>query len=238
MLPQAELLDADLIGELHAAYQRTYIERDARLAGDVNDWQTFARFFRMAAALTAQEINGAHLGRELGLSPQTARRWLDLLVATYQWHEIPAWSGNTVKRVSKRPKGYMADSGTACSALRLSSPPALADHPALGAIFETAVVAEVRKLAALLPSKPYLHHWRSHGGAEVDLILERDGVLYPLEIKATTTPSARDLRGIHHFRESHAKARIGPALIVAPTESIQRLPGGDLAIPWNLAPVT
>lgn len=237
MLPQAELLDADLIGELHAAYQRTYIERDARLAGDVEDWQTFSRFFRMSAALTAQEINSAHLGRELGLSPKTARRWLDMLVATFQWYEVSYWSGNTLKRVSKRPKGYMADTGTACAALRLSSPAALADHPKLGAIFETAVVAEVRKLASLLPSKPYLHHWRTHAGAEVDLILERDGVLYPIEIKATANPSAQDLRGIRQFRETFPKARIAPALLVAPMEAIQRLPDSDLAIPWDLAPV-
>lgn len=237
MLPQAELLDDDLVSDFHAAYQRTYIERDARLMGEVADWQTFGRFFRMAAALTGQEVNRNHLGRELGLSPQTARRWLDMLVGTFQWHEVPPWSGNTFKRVSKRAKGYMADSGTACASLRISSPAALADHPARGALFETAVLAEVRKLASTLPSKPVLHHWRSHGGAEVDLLLERDGILFPIEIKSTANPSAKDLRGVRQFRATYPDLRMAPGLIVAPMESVQRLPDGDLAIPWDLAPV-
>lgn len=237
MLPQAELLDSELIGDFHEAYQRTYIERDARLAGDVQDWQAFARFFRMAAALTGQEVHRSQLGRELGLSPQTARRWLDMLLATFQWYEVPPWSGNTLKRVSKRPKGYMADSGTACAALRLSSPAAVADHPARGALFETAVVAEVRKLASLLASKPYLHHWRAHSGAEVDLVLERDGTLFPIEIKTTARPAPKDLRGTRRFREAFPQAKVAPGLLIAPMKEIQRMPGGDLAIPWDLAPV-
>ena len=235
-LPEAEALDDDLIQDFHAAYQRTYIERDARLLGDVRDWQLFGRFFRMAAALTAQEVNRSHLGRELGLTPQTAQRWLDMLVATFQWYEIPAWSGNAVKRVAKKAKGYMADSGTVCASLRISSPAALADHPLKGAVFETAAVAEVRKLISVMPSKPLLHHWRTYAGAEVDLLLERDGVLYPIEIKATSNPTARDLRGIQQFRATYVQARIAPALIMAPTEAITRLPGGDAALPWDLAP--
>jgi len=235
-LPEAEALDADVIADFHAAYQRTYIERDARQLGDVQDWQLFGRFFRMASALTAQEVNRSHLGRELGLSPQTARRWLDVLVATFQWHEVPAWSGNTLKRVAKKAKGYLADTGTVCAALRISSPAALADHPSLGAIYETAVVGELRKLISVLPSKPLLHHWRLHGGAEVDLLLERDGVLFPIEIKATARPSASDLRGVRSFRETFPTQRIAPALVLAPTTSVVRLSGGDVALPWDLAP--
>lgn len=235
-LPEAELLDEDVVPELHAAYQRTYIERDARWMGEVEDWQLFGRFFRMVCASTAQEINHSQLGRELGISPQTSRRWLDMLVATFQWHAVTAWSGNTLKRISKRPKGYLADTGTVCAALRISSPAALADHPARGAIFETAVVGELRRLISVMPSKPILHHWRRHSGAEVDLLLERDGVLHPVEIKSTARPKAYDARGIKSFRETYPRLRVEMGLVLAPTESIVRLTSEDVALPWDLAP--
>ncbi|MEM9799473.1 MAG: ATP-binding protein [Planctomycetota bacterium] len=235
-LPDAELLDEDVVPELHAAYERTYIERDARLIGEVDDWQLFGRFFRMVCASTAQEINHSKLGRELGISPQTSRRWLDMLVATFQWHEVPAWSGNTLKRVSKKPKGFLADTGTVCAAMRISSPAALADHPAIGAIHETAVVGEIRRLASVLTSKPILHHWRTHAGAEVDLILERDGVLHPIEIRSTTHPRPSDVRGIRSFRDTYPRLRVGMGLVLAPTSTVVRLTPTDAALPWDLAP--
>ena len=146
-LPDATLIEAAFVPDFHAAYQRTCIERDVRLLADVADWQLFGRFIRLCAALSAQEINRRQLGRELGVTPQTADRWLGLLKATYQWFEVPAYSGNAVKRVSGKPKGYLADTGMTCHAQLLSSPEALGGHPMLGALFETAVVAEIRKQA-------------------------------------------------------------------------------------------
>ncbi len=234
-MPEAELLSADVLADFHAAYQRTYIERDARLLGRVDDWQEFGRFFRLAAALTAQEINYSQLGRDIGLSSQTARRWLRILTATFQWHEVPAWSGNTIKRVSGKPKGYLADTGVAAAAMRISSPSALADHPALGALFETAVVGEVRRLSSVLSSKPALRHWRSHGGAEVDLLLERDGTLFPIEIKATARPTRNDVRGIAALRATYPKQRIARGLVLAPVSDVTPLTEADTALPWDLA---
>jgi hypothetical protein len=235
-LPDAESLDAAFVPDFHAGYLRTYVERDARYLGQVEDWQQFGRFFRLAAALTAQEVNGSQFGRDIGATPQTARRWLDMLMATFQWHEVPPWSGNVVKRVSKRPKGYLADCGLAAAALRISSPRALSDHPTLGALFETAVVGEIRRLCTVLSPKPAMHHWRSHGGAEVDLILERDGILYPMEIRATAHPAKRDTSGLRAFRSTHQGARIAPGLVIAPTETLVRIGEHELAIPWDLAP--
>lgn len=234
-LPEATMLEEAVVPDFHAAYQRTYIERDVRLLADVADWQLFGRFIRLCAALTAQEINRSHLGRELGITPQTAGRWLELLKATYQWFEVPAYSGNAVKRVSGKPKGYLADTGLACHAQLLSSPTALGGHPQLGALFETAVSGEIRKHANAMPTPPSMFHWRSTGGAEVDLLLERDGVFYPIEVKATSAPSRRDTTGITAFRKTYPDLRIAPGLVIAPTEKILQLSNHDWAIPWDLA---
>jgi len=235
-LPETESLARDVLPDFHAAYQRTYIERDARQLGNVSDWQQFGRFFRLAAALTAQEVNQSQFGRDIGVTPQTARRWLDVLVATFQWHEVPAFFRNTVKRISRRPKGYLADTGLACAAMRISSPQALADHPALGAIFETAIVGEIRRLISVLSPKPALHHWRSHGGAEVDLILERDGVIYPIEVKIKSRPTRGDARGIAALRATHPELRISRGLVVSASAEMTPLTRDDHAIPWDLAP--
>ena len=233
-LPDATLLDEAMIPDFHASYQRTYIERDVRLLADVSDWQLFGRFLRLCAALTSQEINRSHLGRELGVTPQTAARWLALLKATYQWFEVPAYAGNAVKRVTGKPKGYLADTGLACHAQILSSPAALGGHPLLGALFETAVVAEIRKHSAATATPPQLHHWRTSAGAEVDLLLERNGVFYPIEVKATSNPTRRDTTGITAFRKTYPHLRIACGLVIAPTAKIHQLSENDWTIPWDL----
>lgn len=142
---QAHFLPLEAIPDFHLAYQRTYIERDARLLADVSDWQQFGRFVRLASALTAQEVNRSQVGREIGVSPQTAERWLGILKATFQWFEVPAFSGNTVKRIASKAKGFVADTGLACWSLAISTPNAVPSHPAWGALFETAVYGEIRK---------------------------------------------------------------------------------------------
>jgi uncharacterized protein len=232
-LPGADSLENEWIGDYYRAYLRTYIERDVRLLSDVADWQQFGRFVQLAAALSAQEINHSQLGRELGVTPQTAHRWLATLQATFQWFEAPAYHGNTIKRISAKPKGYFADTGLACSLQTVSTPKTLSGHPMAGALFETAVAGEIRKLAQTLSTPPGFFHWRSYGGAEVDLLLERDGILYPLEIKLASRLTQQDARGIESLRETYPKLKIAPGLVIAPVERLSRLSEMDYALPWD-----
>ncbi|MFB3893403.1 MAG: ATP-binding protein [Phycisphaerae bacterium] len=232
-LPEADALEQEWIGEFHRAYLRTYIERDARLLSDVSDWQQFGRFARLAAALTAQEVNHSQLGRELGITPQTAQRWLATLRATFQWFDVPPYHGNTLKRTSGKPKGYMADTGFACSLQTISTPQALSGHPMAGALFESAVAAEIRKLAGTLATPPNLYHWRSYAGAEVDILLERDGVFHPIEVKLASRPSRHDAAGIEAFRQTYPRVKTAPGLVIAPVEGPGKISDSDYAIPWD-----
>jgi hypothetical protein len=234
-LPEAQELPASLIPDFHRSYQTTYIERDVRLLADVSDWAAFARFTRLLAALTAQEVNRSQLGRDIGITPQTATAWTRMLVATCQWHEVDPWHGNEVKRLSRRPKGYAADAGQVCASLAIPSPAALLDHPAFGAIVETALVGDLRRQAAALPTRPVFRHWRSHGGAEVDLVLEYAGRLHPVEIKATTHPGRGDMRGITAFRGDHPKHARDAALILAPSERGYQVGEQCWVVPWHAA---
>ncbi len=236
-LPEAQFIPLDTVPDFHAAYQRTYIERDVRLMADISDWQLFGRFLRLAAALTAQEINYSQLGRELGLTPQTAKRWIDILQATFQWFELPAFSGNAVKKVSNKPKGYIADTGLLCAGQAISTPSAIGGHPLWGALFETACVTEIRKQCSFLSPSPRMYHWRAYGGAEVDIVIEYNGKYYPVEIKGGSSPSRRDTSGLSAFRKRHSELNVEKGLVLAPIERPLQLSENDYALPWDVIPV-
>lgn len=233
-LPETKFLELDLIPDFHASYQRTYIERDIRLLADVADLQLFTRFVKLCAAHTAQEINYSEIGRDIGVTPQTAKRWLNILTQAFEWFEVPAYANNAVKKISNKPKGYFADTGQVCFSQMISSPQALPSHPLWGAIFENAVVSEIRKQMALILTPPMLYHWRIHSGAECDLVLERDGKFFPIEIKAKTKITRSDVRGFKSFRETYPNLNVQPGLVIAPVTTIYAVTEDDYVVPWDL----
>jgi len=237
MLPDATQLPMEVLPDFWNAYFRTYVERDVRLLAEVSDWHAFGQFVRLAAALSGQEINASQLGRELGITPQTARRWLDLLVGTFQWFEVPAYSGNAIKRVSGKAKGFLADTGLACWAQAISAPSVLGGHPLWRHFFESFIAAELRKQMALVSPSPRIHHWRSAKGAEVDLLLEANGRFFPIEVKARTRVTRADTRGIRAFRETYPGLDVAPGLVIAPCERMERISENDFSLPWNLGGV-
>ena len=224
----------DMVADILASYVRTYIERDVRSLADVQDQQQFTRFLSLCGALTAQEINHSQLGREIGITPQTAARWLGVLKATFQWVEIPPYHGNAIKRISGRAKGFIADSGLAAHLQRISSPAALAGHPLQGALFETWVAVDLMRRFCLLSTPPLVYHWRTHGGAEVDLLLERDGTYWPIEIKSKARITAADARGIRAFRATYPQLRHGPGFVIAAVDEVFRLADDILVVPYDL----
>lgn len=233
-MPGVQEIPDDLVTDFWTGYHRTYVERDARLMGEIQDWQEFGRFIGLMTALTAQEINYSQLGREIGITPQTSKRWLKVLEATFQWFALPPFSGNPVKRVSLRPKGHISDTGLACYHARVSSPRMLASNPLFGTLFESAMVQELRKQVAAQGVATAWYHWRSAGGAEVDLLLEKDDTLYPIEFKLTTKPSRRDVSGIAAFKAAYPRRKTGAGAVVCAVEKPCWITADVMAIPWNL----
>lgn len=230
LIPIADNLYTDALD----SYLRTYIERDVRLLSEVSDLQEFSRFVQLLANLTAQEIRFSQLGRDIGISPQTAQRWLNLLISTYQWTDIPAYAGNTIKRISTKSKGYFIDTALACHLMHISTPNALLGHPKLGALFETYIVNDIMRQLPLLRGKPAVYHWRTHAGAEVDLLLELDNTYYPIEIKCKKRPTTKDTSGIRAFKETYPNLNIAPALIICAIDKITPVTDDCFAIPFNL----
>lgn len=232
-LPGTLDLPDRLVPKYLRSYVETYLERDVRVAGDVADLVAFGRFLGLAAALTAKELNDSQAGREIGISPQTARRWYAMLSATYQWHEVPPLTRNAVKRVAQRRKGHLHDTGLACYLQRITNPEALAVSPLLGALFESWVLNALRGQFPAMGVPPDVTHWRTTGGAEVDIVLERDGKLFPIEVKCKSHPSGHDTRGLRAFRETYGTDRVGPGLVVHGGEDCWRLDENTWAVPWT-----
>lgn len=233
--PRLLSFDDSAVSDVLNAYFQTYVERDIRVLLDVKDEQQFGRFVALCAALTAQEINHSQLGREVGVTPQTADRWLSVLRATYQWTEVPGYHGNTVKRIVGRGKGYFTDCGLAAWFQRISSPEALSGHPSLGALFATHVIANLTaRFRAMSTVAPALYHWRTRAGAEVDVLLERDGYFWPIEIKSAARVRDADARGIRAFRATYPHLRHAPGIVIAAVEGPGRLRDNILVLPYDL----
>jgi len=221
-----------LVPAYFEGYERTYIERDIRRINAVGDLQTFGRFCRLLAGLSGCEVNESQLGRDLGIDRRTAHAWRSVLAHSYQWIEASSYSRNATRRVAGKSKGYLTDTGLMCFQQGLASADAVASHPLLGQLVETWAVNEIGRILQAFPVRPGMHHFRTRGGAEVDLVLELDGRLHPVEVKHASRPAPRDLLGFRSLREAHSSVRIGPGLVICGIERPQWIADDILAVPW------
>jgi predicted AAA+ superfamily ATPase len=231
-LPGLLELDNEILGDYFHSYVSTYVERDIRLLAQVQEVRQFGRFLSLMSALTAQGINYSQLGREIELSLNTAKRWCSILEQTYQLTAIPPYEGNIIKRISKKSKIFQREVGLVCYLQKISSSTALGGHPMLGALFETVGVHIIRQFSKLIPTTPQFYHWRTNGGAEVNLVLERDGRLFPIEFKCKTNLSTRDFSGMKAFLSTYPKQAHYGAIVYA-GEQVYKGTENIWLIPWN-----
>lgn len=230
-LPGLTELNNEDIPAYLSSYIQTYVERDIRTMSDLSDLNQFSRFLRLCGALSGTEILQSQLGRELGINPKTARAWLNLLNWSYQWNELPAYSGNAIKKLSAKPKGHVQDSGLACHLCAIPSPESLLSNPAFGNIFESWGAGWISRQIQRLPMAPAVYHWRTKNGAEVDAVLDYNGKLYPVEFKASHRLNKHDARGILAFRNTYANAV--PGVIIYGGSEPYQLTEHAMAIPWK-----
>lgn len=117
---------------------------------------------------------------------------------------------------------------------RISTADSIDQHPLKGALVETFVFLELFKKLQSWNSKPQLYHFRTYAGAKVDLILEQDGVLYPIEIKSSSHPKPSQLKEFQSFKATFPKENIGPATVICASEEIKKLTDDITAVPWWL----
>ena len=180
-----EISDRDAF---YSAYVSTYLERDVRQLTQVGDLLSFRRCVAAAAARTGQLLNLSDLAKDTDVSVPTARSWLSVLAASWQVYLLQPLHSNVTKRLVKTPKLYMLDTGLCSWLTGWSTPETLASGAMSGAIFETWVLSEILKSWWHRMREPALWFYRDRDRREIDLVFERDGQLYPVEIKRGATP--------------------------------------------------
>jgi predicted AAA+ superfamily ATPase len=216
-----------------ASYIQTYLERDVRDLAQVADLGAFSRFLVLVGAHTGHVVNMNELGREVGVSGPTVKRWLSVLETSQIVSLLQPYYRNFGKRIRKSPKLYLLDTGLATFLLGLHTPEAVLQGPSLGALVETAVISEWVKACRQAGEPLMFYYWQASTGVEVDLIIDRGGVLYGIEVKATATPTPHHADGLARWL-----ALAGPtarAVLACRVPKPQALRPGIRAIPWHLA---
>jgi predicted AAA+ superfamily ATPase len=173
----------------YSGYIQTYLERDIRDLAPSMDFLKFSAFIRALAARTAQLLNYRHIAEDADINQETAKAWIGLLEALGIIFFVRPYHHNTLKRMIKTPKLYFYDTGLAVFLTRWSSPETLMSGAMNGAFLENYAAAEIVKGYENAGGGFSLYFYRDRDAKEIDLLLEGDGRLYPLEIKKTASPS-------------------------------------------------
>ncbi len=180
-------------------YFQSYIQRDVRSLFPGLDIQTYQRFVSMLGGSSGQILNVSEFARSLGVSQPTARSYFDIAHGTFVWRMLPSFQKQVKKRVVKMPKGHMRDSGLCNFLLRNRTEDEFQAHPLSGRIWEGFVIEELLKgfRNNLIQVEPYFY--RTSHQAEVDLVLEGEFGVLPIDIKLGTTVSHYELRALRDF---------------------------------------
>ena len=178
----------------YSSYLSTYIERDVRSLSESIDATKFIRFVTAVAARCSQMLNVAEIAQDADINQKQAKDWLGILETLGVIFYLHPYSNNLLKRLVKTPKLYFFDSGLVCYLTRWSSAETLEYGAMNGAILENYVVSEIAKTYLNCGKEPYLYYYRDKDAREIDIVLEHDGVLNPIEIKKTAAPGTELIR--------------------------------------------
>lgn len=208
--------------DFYANYLKTYIERDIRKLTQVADELQFMQFISVVASRTSQLVNYSDIADECSISEVTAKKWLSLLVTSGLVYLLKPYSMNVEKRIVKTPKLYFMDTGLAAYLTKWTNPKVMQNGAMSGAFFETYAVAEVIKSFANKGLEPPIYFYRDKDKIEIDLLIEQNGTILPVEIKKTASPDSNDAKNF--FITSRFKnVKIGQCVVLCNTNSVVSL---------------
>jgi len=173
----------------YSSYLKTYLERDVRDIAPGIDFLKFSNFIKAAAARTAQLVNYKHIADDADINQETAKGWLQLLETLGVIFFVRPYHHNLLKRMIKTPKLYFYDTGLAVFLAKWDSPQTLMNGAMNGVILENYCISEIVKGYKNAGKDTSLYFYRDKDAKEIDFLLERNGVLEPIEIKKTASPS-------------------------------------------------
>lgn len=186
-----ELFDSNINWErYYSSYVKTYIEKDVRQLVNITDEMKFMKFLISLAARCGELLNYNAIANEIEVSIETVKRWILILQTSGIIYLLEPYSNNILKRIVKTPKVYFYDTGLVCYLTRWTTPDVLKNGAKAGNIFENFIVSEILK-TYLNAGKTIssIYFYRDKDKKEIDLVIEMDGTLYPIEIKMTGNPT-------------------------------------------------
>lgn len=193
-MPQVWGADEELRGEYFNSYIDTYLMRDVAEAGGITDAVRFRKFLLGCAALVSEQVNYATLAESADISQPTAKEWLRILESLHIVYLLQPYSNNALKRLSKTPKLYFCDTGLCAYLSMWLTPDVLRQGAASGHFYENYVIMELVKNYAYAKSKANLTYYRDSNAKEIDVFVEENNIIHPLEIKKSAAPNKREVK--------------------------------------------
>ena len=200
----------------YSSYLQTYIDRDVKEQVQLADPLLFRDFVRAAACRAGQMLNVHDIAQDVGVSDDTAKRWLQVLEKSDVIFFLRPYSNNLLKRTVKTPKMYFFDTGLVAYLTRYSSPEILANGAINGAILENFVVSELLKSYHNNAKECLLWYYRDSNSNEIDMVIESDGMLHPLEIKRSVNPGSELISAFHLLDKASVPRGNGAILCMRP----------------------
>jgi len=216
-----------------SSYIKTYIERDVRQLMNIKDLRVFEHFLGLLSAYHGQIFNTAVLSREIGVSQPTIKSWAGVLEASYIIYFLKPYFRNYGKRIIKSPKVYFIDSSIVSVLTRQPSPGSAINGSMGGVLFEGFIIIEALKAFLNAGLNPDMFFWRSHDGLEVDLIVQAQGKMHPIEIKLTATPTIKHIEPLEKFKKIAGSDASETGIMVCRVDRAVTLPDRNIALPWH-----
>ena len=214
-----------------ASYLRTYIERDVRSLVNIGDEKKFLSFVRSTAARTGQMLNMTKLAEDADISRTTAERWLSILTTANIVFLLRPFHVNISKREIKAPKLYFLETGLVNYLIGWDTPKVLRNGAMGGAVFETFVIAEIIKSYINRGIQAPLYYYRDKENREIDLLIQRNGRLHPVEIKMTTNPGKNHIAAFSALDKLSSPYTRGEGALICCCDTPVSLSAADRALP-------
>lgn len=231
-MPQVLYADTELRQEYYNSYVDTYLMRDAAEAGGITDAVKFRKFLNACAALVAEQINYATLAEAADISQPTAKDWVRLLEGLGIIYLLRPYANNALKRLTKTPKLYFCDTGLCAYLSMWLTRDTLMNGAATGHFYENHVVLELLKSYASAKTSANLSYYRDANAKEIDVFVEENNQIHPLEIKRSANPDRREVRKFELLDKASLERGCGG--IVCMCEEVIPIDEKNCFIPCNL----
>ena len=231
-MPDVQNVDAEIREEYFNSYVETYLMRDAVEAGGVSDTVRFSKFLSACAALISQQVNYSTLAEAAEISEPTAKAWLHVLEGLGIVYLLKPYENNELKRLVKMPKLYFCDTALAAYLSMWLSPETLMNGAASGYYYENYVVMEFVKTYAYSKTKVNLTYYRDSNAKEIDIFIEENDIIHPIEIKKSASPDRREIKKYSVIDKTLLKR--GSGGIVCMCEEVMPIDSDNCFIPSNI----